>query len=130
MKGWQAQVHLLRPGDGLILLLAVAACVALWPLAWRGGAADRVEIRQNGTVIAEISLNLTTPRHLEVAGPLGITVIEVEPGRARVASDPGPRQYCVQQGWLKRANAVAICAPNRVSLRLLGGREDHDTLSY
>jgi hypothetical protein len=61
---------------------------------------------------------------------LGATVIEIEPGRARVASDPGPRQYCVRQGWLDRAGAVAICAPNEVSLTMTGRKVDHDSLSY
>jgi hypothetical protein len=50
-----------------------------------------------------------------------------------VLSDPGPRQYCVQQGWLTRANAVAICAPNHVTLQL-GGRggasTGYDSINY
>jgi hypothetical protein len=67
---------------------------------------------------------------IEVPGPLGRTRIEVEPGRARVAADPGPRQYCVRQGWLTRAGAVAICAPNEVSLTLSGGSAQYDSLNY
>jgi hypothetical protein len=50
-----------------------------------------------------------------------------------VLSDPGARQYCVQQGWLTRANAVAICAPNHVTLQLSGrGGQNgaYDTLNY
>ena len=58
------------------------------------------------------------------------TRIEIQPGRARVAADPGPRQYCVRQGWLSRAGAVAICAPNQVSLALSGGNADYDSLNY
>jgi hypothetical protein len=56
-------------------------------------------------------------------------VIEVQPGRARVLSDPGPRQYCVQQGWLTRANAVAICAPNHVTLQLSGRGGAHAAMT-
>jgi hypothetical protein len=39
----------------------------------------------------------------------------------------------VQQGWLTRANAVAICAPNHVTLQLSGrsGQNGgYDTLNY
>ena len=61
---------------------------------------------------------------------LGVTIIEIQPGRARVASDPGPRQYCVRQGWLTQAGAVAICAPNQVSLSLTGRAADYDSLNY
>jgi hypothetical protein len=39
----------------------------------------------------------------------------------------------VQQGWLTRANAVAICAPNHVTLQLAGrggSNSAYDTLNY
>lgn len=121
-------LELLRPGDVLTLLLALAFCVLSVVTLWRGGAPDKVVIRAGGQVFAE--LGLSRAQQIEVPGPLGLTLIEVEPGRARVASDPGPRQYCVRQGWLTRSGATAICAPNEVSLSLAGGASDYDTLHY
>ncbi len=122
---------LLKPGDWLLLLAAAACVTAAYPLLWRGGVADRAVVKRDGQLVTELALN--TPRKYEVTGAIGTTVIEVQPGRARVLSDPGPRQYCVQQGWLTRANAVAICAPNHVTLQLAGrsGRNGaYDTLNY
>jgi len=121
-------VRLMRPGDWLSLVLAAALVAALVPVALRGGKAERVVVKAKGRVVAE--LPLTAARSLEVAGPLGSTRIEVQPGRARVASDPGPRQYCVRQGWLTRPNSIAICAPNQVSLMLVGGDAGYDSLNY
>jgi len=121
---------LLKPGDW-VLMLAAAVCVAAsYPLLWRGGVADRAIVKRDGQLVTELALNI--PRKYEVTGAIGTTVIEVQPGRARVLSDPGPRQYCVQQGWLTRANAVAICAPNHVTLQLSGrsGPNGYDTLNY
>lgn len=123
-----AALRLLKPGDWLVLMLGAALCASLLPLLWRGGAAEKAVVRSNGQVVAELGLNVA--RRFEVAGPLGTTVIEVQPGRARVLADPGPRQYCVHQGWLTRANAIAICAPNRVSLALVGRGQAYDTLNY
>lgn len=121
-------LRLMRPGDWLVLGLATTVCAALLPLLWRGGVAEKAVVKRDGTIVAELSLN--TPRKLDVTGPLGITIIEVQPGRARILSDPGPRQYCVRQGWLTRANAVAICAPNHVSLALVGRGQGYDSLTY
>lgn len=121
-------VGLLRPGDYVTLLAALAVCVASGLLLWRGGAPDKAVVRAAGKVVAEVGLS--RPQVIEVAGPLGTTRIEIEPGRARVAADPGPRQYCVRQGWLTRSGAVAICAPNEVSLSLAGGSGDYDSLNY
>lgn len=119
---------LFRPGDWLVLLLAASSCLALLPLWWSGGEATRAVIRSNGRIVAELPLNRA--QRYEVSGPLGATIIEIETGRARVLADPGPRQYCVRQGWLSQANAVAICAPNHVSLMLIGREMAYDSLNY
>ena len=93
-------VHL-RMGDG-----------PCWRRRWRsasdrpsccGRAAGQTKaiIKAGGQVFAEVDLSARASS--EVPGPFGTTRIEVQPGRARVASDPGPRQYCVRQGWLASA---------------------------
>ena len=125
MTSWLA---LLRPGDWGVLALGAAAAAVSFPVLWSGGKAERAVIRLDGRVVAEYPLG--APQSYTVAGPLGDTVIEIASGRARVLSDPGPRQYCVQQGWLTRPNAIAICAPNHVSLSLAGRDPGHDSLNY
>ena len=119
---------LLRPGDWLLAGVGLAVCVLSFPLAWQAGRAEKAVVRQGGAVFAE--LDLMRNRRLEVPGPLGTTLVAVERGRVRVVSDPGPRQYCVRQGWLATAGAVAICAPNQVSLALAGRNAQYDSLSY
>ena len=121
-------LRLVRPGDWLVVLGGLAAVGASFPLFWQGGLADRAIIRQEGKVFAEVDLKAR--RQVEVAGPLGTTLIAVEPGRVRVVSDPGPRQYCVRQGWLMRPGQIAICAPNRVSVQIAGRTRVYDSISY
>lgn len=125
MSAWLA---LMRPGDWGVGLVAALAVGVSFPLLWEGGQAERAVVRVDGRVVAEFPLS--APRRYTVTGPLGETVIEIAPGRARVLSDPGPRQYCVQQGWLSRPGAIAICAPNHVSLSLSGRDVSHDSLNY
>lgn len=121
-------LRLIKPGDWLVIVVAAILVGLSFPLFWQGGLADRAIIRQNGQVFAE--LDLRTKRQLAVAGPLGNTLIAIEPGRARVLADPGPRQYCVRQGWLMRPGEIAICAPNRVSLQITGRTKVYDSISY
>ena len=123
-----AWLALLRPGDWLTLGLLSGFSALLFPLAWQGGVAEKAVVRSGGQVFAE--LDLQQRRTLEVPGPLGLTLIAVEPGRARVQSDPGPRQVCVRQGWLARPGEIAICAPNHVSLQIAGRTSVYDSLSY
>ena len=122
---------LLRPGDWGVVGFSLLLVAASYPLLWQGGAAEKAVIRRDGALVAE--LPLTIHKRVEVDGPIGVTTIEIEPGRARVLSDPGPRQYCVRQGWLSRPNAIAICAPNHISLALVGpanAASHNDSVSY
>lgn len=121
-------LRFMKPGDWAVLLAFAAGTAALAPVAFLGGAAEKAVVRRDGVVVAE--LPLTRAARIEVPGALGVSVIEVQPGRARVAADPGPRQYCVRQGWLTQPNAIAICAPNHVSLSIAGRASSHDSLSY
>ena len=123
-----AWLALIKPGDWLVILLGTLVVGFSFPLFWQGGMAERAIIRQNGQIFAD--LDLRAKRQLEVPGPLGQTLIAIEPGRARVVSDPGPRQYCVRQGWLMRPGEIAICAPNRVSLQITGRTKVYDSISY
>ena len=119
-------LRLLRAGDWLVMLAGLLAVAVLADRFWRGGPAAKAQIRANGEVLIEVDLAIR--KEFRIAGPLGETVIEIDQGRARVKSDPGPRQYCVLQGWLARAGDVAICAPNRVSLAVSGA--DIDSTAY
>ncbi len=119
---------LFRPGDWLVVALGLAFSVLSVPLTWQNGAATKAVIKRSGEVFAE--LDLSRNRRLDVPGPLGITRIAVENRRVRVVSDPGPHQYCVRQGWLERTGEIAICAPNQISVQVLGNTEAYDSLSY
>jgi len=122
---WLAYV---RPGDWLVMAGGAALVGLTLPMLWQGGFAERAIIRQDGQVFAEFELG--SRRDVAVPGPLGITLVAIESGRARVVADPGPRQYCVRQGWLARPGEIAICAPNRVSVQITGRTRTYDSLSY
>ena len=121
-------LSLVRPGDWLVVILGVSICVLSYSLVWQDGAAEKVIVKRGGEIFAE--LDLSRNRRIDVPGPLGVTVVAVEKRRVRVVSDPGPRQYCVRQGWLERAGEIAICAPNEVSVQVVGGKSVYDSLSY
>jgi hypothetical protein len=118
----------LKPGDWLVALLGLVFCAVSFPLAWQAGVAEKAVIKRGGEVFAELDLGRN--RSIEVPGPLGVTTITVERRRVRVVTDPGPRQYCVRQGWLARPGEIAICAPNQVSVQIQGSKEAYDSLSY
>ncbi|MDP2759584.1 MAG: NusG domain II-containing protein [Sideroxyarcus sp.] len=118
----------LKPGDYLTLLGGAICIVLLTLTLWHGGAADTAVIRSAGKVFQEVPLS--RDQQIEVPGPLGISIITIEKLRARISSDPSPRQYCVRQGWLQQAGEIAVCLPNQVSVELTGGQKKYDSLNY
>ena len=118
----------LKPGDWLTLLLGGASVVLLVLNLWNGGLADKAIIRSGGNIFREVPLS--RDQQIEVPGPLGISVISIQGRRARIVSDPSPRQYCVRQGWLQQAGEIAICLPNQVSVELTGSVKKYDSLNY
>jgi hypothetical protein len=118
----------LKPGDYLTLLAGVLFSVWISLLVWSGGIADTALIRSGGKVFREVPL--ARDQQIEVPGPLGTSIITIEKRRARISSDPSPRQYCVRQGWLQRTGEIAVCLPNQVSVELTGGEKKYDSLNY
>lgn len=119
---------MLRAGDVGVLLAGAGAVVMLTLWAWGGERGDTAVIRAAGQIVQTAAL--THAQAFAVAGPLGTTRIEIEPGRARIARDPSPRQLCVKQGWLTQSGQAALCLPNQVSLEIRGRAAPHDTLAY
>jgi len=118
----------LKPGDWLTLFGGALLTIWLAATLWQGGIADKAIIRSGGNIFREVSLSRN--QVVEVPGPLGVSRITVRNHKVRVASDPGPRQYCVHQGWLKQAGEIAICLPNQVSVELGRGNKTYDSLNY
>ena len=124
--GWRA---LLRPGDWLVLALAILAVIGLISFSWQQEGAARVRVYQDGKLFGEY--DLAAARQIEAPGPLGYTPVEIAGGRVRIARDPSPRQYCVKAGWLDSVGQTAICLPNHTSIEFVGSKPNpYDSLSY
>lgn len=68
-------------------------------------------------------------KKVEVSGPLGKTVVAVGGGRAYVVSSPCPDKTCVRSGKITCRGQAIICAPNLVTVRILGKGKYH-ALTY
>lgn len=120
--------RLIKPGDYLTLLAGVVCTIWLTLMLWSGGVANKAIIRAGGKIFREVALS--NDQTISVPGPLGVSIITIEKHKARITSDPSPRQYCVHQGWLQQSGEIAICLPNQVSVELIGGEKKYDSLNY
>ena len=111
-----------------MLAVGLAAVILLFATLWHPEHAARLQIRDHNGIFATFSL--AQDRTIEVPGPLGISHIVIHQGQVRFTQSPCHNQYCVHQGWLSHAGQVAVCLPNQISLELLGGEKNYDSLNY
>ena len=118
----------IKIGDWLTILFGSICVVMLTLKLWSSDLADKAIIRSGGKIFREVPLS--SDQQIEVRGPLGISIVTIQNRKARIASDPSPRQYCVRQGWLQQAGEIALCLPNQVSVELVGSKKQYDSLNY
>lgn len=100
----------------LLLLLVLATGLYLWTLLRPAGTT--VIIEQDGMELRRVVFSALTESETV---QLGEVVIEVSRDGARFVSSPCPDQVCVEAGTVSRAGASAVCLPEHVSLRVIGG---------
>ena len=67
------------------------------------------------------SLSMLRDQVVEVEGKSGLTVIEVESGKARILRSSCPNNYRHEiEGWISQAGAALACVPNQIVLDLSG----------
>ena len=123
-----ASLSHIKSGDWLTIILGSIGVLLITIELWGGELADKAIIRSGGKIYREVPLS--RDQRIEVPGLLGISIINIKQRKARIASDPSPRQYCVRQGWLQQAGEIALCLPNQVSIELAGSRKRYDSLNY
>jgi hypothetical protein len=121
-------LEILRIGDWFIVLMSLIVIGVLFQYLWSTSLAAKVQIRVNDKIYGTYSLS--QQRTITVHGQLGDSIIQIARGSVRFIRSPCHAQYCVHQGWLKRAGQAAICLPNQITLELVGEKKLYDSLNY
>lgn len=109
---------LLTFADRLVLYVLVGAALVL--LLTGGGRGSGSAFRITGDGGFERIVPLGSDVTVEVAGPLGTTVVEIVAGEARILSSPCPHELCVKMGAVRMPGRAVVCVPNRVVVTVVG----------
>lgn len=105
--------------DRVAVVLAALLVAGLYARFWQAPAPARlVEIRDAAGQVQRLPLSVD--RELQVMGREGYSTIRIRGGRVRFVDSPCRNRICVHSGWHEHAGDAAACAPNGVSLRLVG----------
>ena len=67
-----------------------------------------------------IRLSLNADQTTYVKGPLGLTEVEIKKGQARIVRSPCKNKVCIKSGYIRYADRLTACIPNRVVVRIVG----------
>ena len=98
------------------LLILNGWLFANWGTGFNKG--DWVVVTVNEKETIRLSLNADQTTH--VKGPLGLTEVEIKKGQARIVRSPCKNKVCIKSGYIRYADRVTACIPNRVVVRIVG----------
>lgn len=98
------------------LLILNGWLFASWGVGFSKGDWVVVTVNQKET----IRLPLDQDQKTHVKGPIGLTEIEVKNGHARIIRSPCKNKVCIKSGYIRYADRLAACIPNRVIIRIVG----------
>ncbi|MBT4258316.1 MAG: NusG domain II-containing protein [Nitrospina sp.] len=98
------------------LLILNGWLFASWGVGFSKGDWVVVTVNQKET----IRLPLDQDQKTHVKGPIGLTEIEVKNGHARIIRSPCKNKVCIKSGYIRYADRLAACIPNRVVIRIVG----------
>ena len=111
------------------LLVVVAILVALSFLLLRQTTGARVVVSSDDRIVFVAPLN--KDRRVELDGPLGITVLQIENGAARIISSPCAQKICIGMGEACHTGDLIACVPNQlvISIEGEGDGQEYDFIS-
>ena len=109
----------ITPADKILvaaLLILNGWLFANWGTGFSKG--DWVVVTVNEKETIRLSLNADQTTH--VKGPLGLTEVEIKKGQARIVRSPCKNKVCIKSGYIRYADRLTACIPNRVVVRIVG----------
>lgn len=106
----------------VVILAGFVVLTFLLPLQQVAG--QRVLVDLEGRTI--MTADLQRQQQLELPGPLGTTLLQIEDGTVRVISSPCPQKICIGLGKARHSGDLLACVPNRLVIRIEGATGDKE----
>ncbi|MDR2479428.1 MAG: NusG domain II-containing protein [Treponema sp.] len=107
-----------KPFDFCVIIPALGLTLAAVFFVYSGAEPEyTINLKGEG---GEWIFSRSASETVSVSGPLGVTLVEIRNGAARVVSSPCANQTCIAAGSIRSYGQWAACLPNRVMLYIGG----------
>lgn len=119
--GWTKQ---LTAFDRKLLVVVVILVALSFLLLLRQDSGGRVVVRSDNKIVFVAPLD--RDQRVELEGPLGITVLQIENGAARIVSSPCAHKICIHMGEARHTGDLLACVPNKLVVTIEGDGAEED----
>lgn len=123
MKFFSWTQHLTPFDRKLVGVVTVLVCLSFSLLLCKSSGAQVVVTSEDRTVFVA---PLDKDQQVELEGPLGITVLQIENGAARIISSPCANKVCIRMGEARHTGDLLACVPNELVVRIEGDKAGDD----
>lgn len=116
--------RLIKPADYILILLSFAVCGVSLFLAFSGNKGTPLVIitGPQGEYIYRLEENIT----VEIQGHQGVSVIEINHGKAEFLDSPCANKTCVASFPISKNGEWSACLPNGIFMRIESQEEESD----
>lgn len=117
-----------------IVLITVYITISIiigYVLIWGpSDAPDYVEVKVDNELFGRYSLPLDKPLEITL-DESGHDILVIDGYEVYMKEADCPDQLCVQQGIIKKSGSMIVCLPNKITVEIIGKRNDGvDIISY
>lgn len=92
--------------------------------------AKNVEVKVDGTTKLEVPLKQSTARIYSVVSSEGSLSFIIDKERVYVLESTCKDKLCIKEGAISRVGESIICLPNRITISIVGEKNEVDSTTY
>ncbi len=118
----------LKPTDIAVIIVIIGVCVIAMLFMKNNNEGKLIaQISYDGKIVKKIRLDTASDAIFELSENKNVS-FQITDQKIRFVNTDCPDKLCENFGYLDKANSVAICLPNKVSLKLVGNKEEIDIM--
>ena len=119
---------ILKKADIILFFVLLFAGIGLSVLSFSSGTTgEKVEVSLDGKLYGTYDLHKN--QVIEINENNHLNKITINDGYVQMSYSDCKNQVCVNDGKISRTNQSIVCLPNRIMIKITGGKEDFDAVS-
>ncbi len=122
----------LKKGDLLFIIVVLIGLVIFLFIRFAGfsAVAKSVEVKVDGITKLKVHLKQSTARIYDIASSEGSLSFIIDEEKVYVLESTCKDKLCIKEGAISRVGESIICLPNRITISIVGEKNEVDSTTY